>query len=80
MMAGIEIVKDKATKQSFPCENAIGAKLCAAMRPKGAMMRPLGDVVVLMPPVAIDPPTLSELLDIVTDALQNDLPAIVEAL
>ncbi len=44
------------------------------------MMRPLGDVVVLMPPVAIDPPTLSELLHIVTDTLQNDLPAIVEAL
>ncbi len=80
MMAGIEIVKSKTEKQSFPCENAIGAKLCAAMRPKGAMMRPLGDVVVLMPPVAIDPPTLGELLDIVTDTLENDLPAIVEAL
>jgi adenosylmethionine-8-amino-7-oxononanoate transaminase len=80
MMAGIEIVNSKTTKQSFPCEKTIGAKLCAAMRPKGAMMRPLGDVIVLMPPVAIDPPTLSELLDIVTDTLENDLPAIVEAL
>jgi len=80
MMAGIEIVKDKTAKQPFPYEKTVGAKLCAAMRPKGAMMRPLGDVIVLMPPVAIDLPTLGELLDIVTDTLQNDLPAIVEKL
>ena len=77
MMAGIEIVKDKAAKESFPYEKTIGAKVCAAMRPKGAMMRPLGDVIVLMPPVAIDIKTLTELLDIVYDTLQNDLETII---
>jgi adenosylmethionine-8-amino-7-oxononanoate aminotransferase len=47
------------------------------MRPKGAMMRPLGDVVVLMPPVAIDIDLLSKLLDIVYDTIKNDLPGLI---
>jgi adenosylmethionine-8-amino-7-oxononanoate aminotransferase len=77
LMAGIEIVKNKETKESFPYEKLIGAKLCAAMRPKGAMTRPLSDVIVLMPPVAIDSQTLQKLLDITCDTIKNDLPKIV---
>jgi adenosylmethionine-8-amino-7-oxononanoate aminotransferase len=78
LMAGIEIVKDKKTKESFPYEKQTGAKVCAAMRAKGAIMRPLSDVIVLMPPVAIDLPLLGKLLDIVYDTIKNDLPKIVK--
>ena len=78
LMAGIEIVQDKTTKQSFAYEKLIGAKLCATMRPKGAMMRPLSDVIVLMPPVAIDIETLRKLLDIVYDTIKNDLQGIIK--
>ena len=78
LMAGIEIVKNKKTKESFPYEKLIGAKVCAAMRPKGAMLRPLSDVIVLMPPVAIDLPLLRQLLDIAYDTIKNDLPKIVK--
>ncbi|OHB48406.1 MAG: adenosylmethionine--8-amino-7-oxononanoate transaminase [Planctomycetes bacterium GWF2_41_51] len=78
LMAGIEIVENKKTKESFTYEKLIGAKLCAAMRSKGAMMRPLSDVIVLMPPVAIDLDTLNTLLDIVYETIKNDLPKIVK--
>ena len=78
LMAGIEIVKDKKTKESFPYEKLIGAKVCAAMRPKGAMLRPLSDVIVLMPPIAIDLGTLCKLLDIVYDTIKNDLSKILK--
>jgi adenosylmethionine---8-amino-7-oxononanoate aminotransferase len=78
LMAGVEIVKDKKTKKPFDYEKLIGAKLCAVMKPKGALMRPLSDVIVLMPPVAIDLDTLQKLLDIVYDTIQNDLPKIVK--
>lgn len=78
LMAGIEIVKDLKTKESFSYEKTIGAKLCQKMRDKGAMMRPLSDVIVLMPPPAIDTETLKKLLDIVTDTLENDLPGIIK--
>ena len=78
LMAGVEIVKDKKTKESFPYEKLIGTKVCATMRPKGAMLRPLSDVIVLMPPVAIDLGTLRKLLDIVYDTIKSDLPKILK--
>ncbi|MHC5060923.1 MAG: aminotransferase class III-fold pyridoxal phosphate-dependent enzyme, partial [Planctomycetota bacterium] len=78
LMGGIEIVKDKHSKESFPPRKTIGARLCAAMRPKGAMMRPLGDVIVVMPPVAIDIKLLEKLLDIIKDSIENDLPRILK--
>ena len=78
LMGGIELVKDKQSKEPFPHEKQIGAKLCSAMRPKGAMMRPLGDVIVVMPPIAIDIELLRELLGIVKDSIENDLPRILE--
>ena len=73
MVGGIELVADKETKESFPSEQKIGAKVCEAMRSKGAMMRPLGNVIVLMPAVAMDIETLRILLDIIEDTLNNEL-------
>jgi adenosylmethionine-8-amino-7-oxononanoate aminotransferase len=78
MIGAIELVKDKATKEPFPSQDKIGAKVCAAMRPKGTMMRPLGNVIVLMPAVAMDMQTLQKLLDIIEDTLINDVSKIVE--
>lgn len=80
MMAGIELVKNKTTKESFEYKHTLGAKLCSAMRPKGVMLRPLGDVIVLMPAPAMDRMTLTKLLAVVCDSIQNDLPEIVKGL
>jgi adenosylmethionine-8-amino-7-oxononanoate aminotransferase len=77
MMGGIELVKDKRTKEPFGFEKKIGAKVCAAMRPKGAMMRPLGDCIVLMPAVGMDVETLKKLLDVVEETLSIELPKLV---
>jgi len=78
LMGGIEIVQDRATKESFPSEKQIGAKLCTAMRPRGLMLRPLGDVIVIMPPIAIDMELLEKMLRIMKDSIENDLPRILE--
>jgi len=80
MMAGIELVQNKNTKEPFEYKQTIGAKICAAMRSKGVMLRPLGDVIVLMPAVGMDKTTLTELLAIVCDTIQNDLPGIIKGL
>ena len=80
MMAGIELVKDKANGESFGADVMVGVKVCAAMREKGVMMRPLGDVVVLMPAVAIGVELLKELLGVVRDTIENDLPEIVRGI
>jgi adenosylmethionine-8-amino-7-oxononanoate aminotransferase len=80
MMGGIELVKDKASRESYPGAQMTGTRLCQKMRKRGAMMRPLGDVIVLMPPPAIDLPLLDELLKIVHDSIEQDIPALVKGL
>jgi len=53
MIAGIELVADHATKQPLPFAERRGARVCAAAREKGVYLRPLGDVVVVMPPLSV---------------------------
>ncbi len=53
LMVGIELVADRATAESFPPEATTGARVCTAARASGVLLRPLGDVIVLMPPLSI---------------------------
>ena len=71
LMCAIEIVKDKQSKESFDYEKTIGAKLCRKMWDKGVMIRPLSDVIVVMPPPAMGIELLEELLRIVRDTTQE---------
>jgi adenosylmethionine-8-amino-7-oxononanoate aminotransferase len=61
-MVGIELVADRATKEPFPERLQVGAEVARATRPRGAIVRPLGDVVVLMPPLAMTEAELGRLV------------------
>ncbi len=63
LMVGIELVKNRKTKKPFPPGEKIGQKVIFEARKRGVIIRPLGDVIVLMPPLAINESTLQELLD-----------------
>ncbi len=63
-IAGIELVEDKATKKMYPVERRMGHTVIMAARRKGLILRPLGDVIVLMPPLSISIEELDQLLDI----------------
>ena len=52
LMVGIEIVEDRHTKAPFPPEKKVGQKVVRKVREKGIILRPLGDVIVLMPPLS----------------------------
>jgi len=53
LMAGIELVRDKKTKEPYPSGERTGHRVILEARRRGVMLRPLGDVIVLMPPLAI---------------------------
>jgi adenosylmethionine-8-amino-7-oxononanoate aminotransferase len=53
LMAGIDLVADKATGTAYPWEEKRGMRACRAARDHGALLRPLGDVVVIMPPLCV---------------------------
>ncbi len=52
LMAGIEIVADKKTKEPYPPEKKIGQRVVRKVREKGVILRPLGDIIVFMPPLS----------------------------
>jgi adenosylmethionine-8-amino-7-oxononanoate aminotransferase len=64
LLAGIELVRDRATKERFPATERRGAEFCRLARKQGVLLRPLGDVIVVMPPLAIDLPLLDRLGDV----------------
>jgi adenosylmethionine---8-amino-7-oxononanoate aminotransferase len=53
IMVGIELVADKNTKASYASRERIGHLVIKEARQQGVIIRPLGDVIVLMPPLAI---------------------------
>ena len=71
MMVGIELVKDKATKQAFEPKEKIGVRVIERARKKGAILRPLGPVIVLMPPLAMTERQLEQLLNITYESIKE---------
>ncbi|MCX7781184.1 MAG: adenosylmethionine--8-amino-7-oxononanoate transaminase [Negativicutes bacterium] len=65
LMIGIELVQDKATGKEYPWELAIGHKVCLKAREYGLIIRPLGNVVVFMPPLASTIQDIEAMLDII---------------
>lgn len=65
MIAGIELMQDKAAKQPYPWDQTTGAKVCMKAREYGVFIRPVGDVVVFMPPLCSTVDEINHMLDIV---------------
>ncbi len=53
LMAAVELVDCRQTRQPFPADWELGRRVCLAAMDSGVWIRPLGDVVVLMPPLSI---------------------------
>jgi adenosylmethionine---8-amino-7-oxononanoate aminotransferase len=69
-MIGIELVEDKSSRKGYPSEKRIGHKVILEARKRGVIVRPLGDVIVLMPPLTIADNELKMLLDVVYDSIR----------
>jgi adenosylmethionine-8-amino-7-oxononanoate aminotransferase len=63
LAAGVELVRDKATKEPYPWEERRGVRVCREARNHGIFSRPLGNTVVVFPPLAISPSELDLLMD-----------------
>jgi adenosylmethionine-8-amino-7-oxononanoate transaminase len=50
LVAGVELVRDWQTRQPFAAAERVGIRVCEAMARRGVLTRPVGDVIVLLPP------------------------------
>jgi adenosylmethionine-8-amino-7-oxononanoate aminotransferase len=71
LMVGIELVQDKESREPFPVERRTGHRVILEARKLGAILRPLGDVIVLMPPLCFTPAELESLVGLTHEAIQR---------
>jgi len=69
-MVGIELVEDRDSKKPYPLQKKIGQRVILEARRRGVIIRPLGDVIVLMPPLSISARELEKLTDVVYESIQ----------
>lgn len=68
-MVGIELMRDPARGEPYPYEATIGILTILEARRRGLIIRPLGNVIVLMPPLSISQREIIRMVRIVRDAI-----------
>ncbi|WP_226527313.1 adenosylmethionine--8-amino-7-oxononanoate transaminase [Metabacillus niabensis] len=70
-MCGIELVQSKETKKPFPAEKRMGYHVSLKMRELGMLTRPIGDVIVFMPPLVSSNSELKAMVTIMKNAINE---------
>ncbi len=68
-MVGIELVQDSTTRNAYPPEARIGHRVAREARARGLLIRPLGHIIVLIPPLSTDLKTLTRMVDIMSRSI-----------
>jgi adenosylmethionine-8-amino-7-oxononanoate aminotransferase len=69
LMIGIELVENKKDRRPYPPEKRMGQRVILKAREMGLILRPLGDVIVIMPPLGIDDEILKKILHITFESI-----------
>jgi len=72
MIAGIELVKNKETREPFDWAERIGVEVCREAQKHGLFLRPLGNVIVIFPPLSIS----SDEIDFLFDGVEKSIISI----
>jgi len=73
VMIGIELTSEPGSYKPFPPDALAGARVVRAARKRGVIIRPIGNVVILMPPLAMSEADLSRLVSVTAEALSEAL-------
>ncbi|MGA3163853.1 MAG: aminotransferase class III-fold pyridoxal phosphate-dependent enzyme [Verrucomicrobiota bacterium] len=71
LIAGIELVRDWRTCVPFALRECAGIRVCEAMARHGVLTRPVGNVVVLMPPYCTTPRQVRKMIRAVFDSVRE---------
>jgi adenosylmethionine-8-amino-7-oxononanoate aminotransferase len=69
LIAGIELVKDWRTREPFDLRERVGIRVCEAMARRGVLTRPIGNVIVIMPPYCTTLRQVSEIFAALRESL-----------
>jgi putrescine aminotransferase len=69
LIAGVEVVADKATKQLFPPASGMSQRLTDAMLDRGVCTRVAMDCICIAPPLVIDRPQIDRLVSVIGESI-----------
>lgn len=75
LVAGIELTKDWKTRTPFALGEQAGIRVCAGMARRGVLTRPIGNVVVLMPPYCTTRGQWTRMVDALLGSLREEFGA-----
>jgi adenosylmethionine-8-amino-7-oxononanoate aminotransferase len=71
MIGALELTPDKGAGLSYPISERIGWQICRAALARGVWLRPLGDVLYVMPPLAISTDDLDKLMSVLAASIDT---------
>ena len=71
LIAGIEMVREKEKKTPYALKEKAGIRTCLEARKMGLMLRPIGNIVILMPPLSISKTDLKKMVAITGKAIDR---------
>jgi adenosylmethionine-8-amino-7-oxononanoate transaminase len=75
LICAVEIVRDFNTREPFPFTDRIGHRVCQAARKHGLLTRPVGDVLILMPPYCVTENQIAQMVEALWLGLNEVLPS-----
>ncbi len=73
LIVGIELVRNWRTREPFNLRERAGWRVCQAMARRGVLTRPIGNVIVLMPPYCTTKPQIEKILDVLNKSISETL-------
>lgn len=68
--AGVELVENRETGTPYPWEERVGIRVCLEARKRGVFSRPLGNTIVIFPPLVISDSELDLLLNVLMESIR----------
>ena len=70
VLVGIELAEDASTRKPFPAAKRIGKQVILEARKQGVIIRPLGDVIILNPPLSTTAQELERLVHVTAESIR----------
>lgn len=70
LVAGVELVRDWRTRAAFDWRERVGIRVCEAMKERGVITRPVGNVIVLLPPYCTTPRQAQRIVAVLREAIE----------
>ena len=71
LIAGIELVRNWRTREPFDLREQAGIRVCEVMARRGVLTRPIGNVIVIMPPYCTNEKQTSQIMDALREGIRS---------